>query len=70
MSVRTARIDGDCASVGVDRLVQPAGRLEDDPEVAIVIRAIGCQRQAPIQESDRFFVPSLLQVRTYVCLSH
>ena len=40
--------------------VQPVVRLEDDAEVAVPVRLIGHEREAPLDERDGFVVPPLL----------
>jgi hypothetical protein len=55
-----ARIDRNRTPVRVDCALQPVVRLEDDAEVAVPIRLIGHQREAPLDERERFAVPPLL----------
>ncbi len=60
MGVRMARIDCDRTPVRVDRAVKPVTRLEDDAEVAVPVRLIGHEREAPLDEREGFAVPPLL----------
>ena len=60
MGVRMARIDCDRTPVRVDGAVKPVIRLEDDAEVAVPVRLIGHEREAPLDEREGFAVPPLL----------
>jgi hypothetical protein len=64
VGIRVALVDGDRTLVGVDRGFQLAGRLEDDAQVAVAIRPIRRERQAALDEHDRF-VASPLLMREY-----
>ena len=44
-------------------LVQPAVRLEDDSEVAVPVRLVGREREAPLDERDSFVVAALADAR-------
>ena len=55
-----ARVDDDRTPIGVYRLFQLTIRLEDDAKVAVPIRLIRHQREAPLDERDRFVAAPLL----------
>jgi hypothetical protein len=45
-------IDRDRPAVGADGRLQPAAGLRGDPEVVVVVRAIGLEREALLDERD------------------
>jgi hypothetical protein len=54
------RVEGERLLVGGDRLVQAEAVLQDDPEVAVPVGAIGLERQAPLDQRDRVVAMCLL----------
>ena len=60
MGVRVPWIDRDRAAVGVDCRLQPAGRLQDDAEVAVAVGPIGLEREALLDQRDGFVAAPLL----------
>ena len=60
MGVGVAGIEGDGAAVRVDRAVEPAVRLQHDAEIAVPVRLVGRERDAPRDERQRLVVASLL----------
>jgi hypothetical protein len=60
VGVRVTRIDGDRAPVSIDREVQPRVRLQDDAEIAVPVRLIRHEREAPLDQCKGFVVAALL----------
>ena len=60
VGVGVLRLDRDRAPVGVDRPVESPGRLKNDTEVAVAVRAIRHDIEAALDERDRLVMPSLL----------
>jgi len=52
VGVRVVRIERDRVLVGGDRLVQREPVLEDDPEVAVPVRPLGFELEAPLDQGD------------------
>jgi hypothetical protein len=60
VGVGVSRLECDRPLVRRDRLVEPEPILEDDPEVAVPVRPLGLELEAPLDQSDGLIAAGLL----------